>query len=404
MVQLSTLLSSTPALGTSWHNPVSPISILYQLPPAVVILSLLSPVLALIRRDKNLIIILAWTIPLILITEGTRLRYLIPIYPALALAAGFAITILLKNAQIRRYTTACIMLFSITIAFSYIPYMLDFSDRNLMDAAAYVQKIGIEQSALVTFFPHRSSSYSLFALFDYYYNGELEYYKEIDDIFDLNYLPDNIILISSTINLNLSIEKERIFEENYQLKRRFESGYRGVWYPTITSVFKKEGYFVLNFESAEKFILDNKDQIIKTEDLYNKIKPATYRDDKGTYTSILQHPSDQGATYLRYPNILLPYYTILKGGIAMSQEVWDPDKGDGVIFNILIETENKTEKVFSKYIDPKNNLEDRQIIDFSIDLSEYGNNTVSIIFVTEAGMNSNYDSAHWINPRFEYIR
>jgi hypothetical protein len=87
----------------------------------------------------------------------------------------------------------------------------------------------------------------------------------------------------------------------------------------------------------------------------------------------------------------------------MSPEVWSPNKGDGVEFNIYIRTKiepNVLYRVYNRYIDPKNNLDDRRWFDETVDLSRYGGQSVEIILETLPGpnQNNNYDWSAWSNP------
>ena len=83
--------------------------------------------------------------------------------------------------------------------------------------------------------------------------------------------------------------------------------------------------------------------------------------------------------------------------------MWSPEKGDGVRFIIEVRSEKRearSETIFSKYIDPKNNPEDRHWHDEIVDLSKYGGEEVILIFVTTCGSKGdcNYDWAGWAEP------
>lgn len=113
--------------------------------------------------------------------------------------------------------------------------------------------------------------------------------------------------------------------------------------------------------------------------------------------SINAHP-DSKITYEKNigDNIMLSL------SIALKDDVWSSDKGDGVEFEILItDDEGKEENVFSKYIDPKNNLEDRKWHDEEVDLSKYAGKTVEITFSTKGGPKGDlsWDWAVWGDPR-----
>jgi len=250
LIQLNRVINFSPLMGTTWPSPVYPISMFYQLTLPIVIMFLLSPLLALKRRDKRFIILLAWIIPIILISGGTRLRFLIPIYPAIALAAGYTIYELIRDIRLRRYLVGCIMLSSLTIGFSYIPFMQSYADRNLMDAAAYVEEKGFEEIGIVTYYhPEiQHGSLVLHSIFDYYYSGNLKSFSNIEDVFNISKtkeLPDVLVIIAM-YDFRMSSRANRdealaviALENNYDLIKRFDSGIISVWSPMITSIYKR---------------------------------------------------------------------------------------------------------------------------------------------------------------------
>ena len=84
------------------------------------------------------------------------------------------------------------------------------------------------------------------------------------------------------------------------------------------------------------------------------------------------------------------------------------EEGDGVEFEIIVNCElrnanSQEEKIFSKYIDPKNNKEDRKWHECKVDISKYFGKTVDIIFITEPGpKNDNgWDWAGWADIEIE---
>ena len=96
--------------------------------------------------------------------------------------------------------------------------------------------------------------------------------------------------------------------------------------------------------------------------------------------------------------VALPAQAKLQFGIGIHPEVWDKP-GDGVLYEIDI----NREVIFSKYIDPKSNPEDRQWLDFEIDLAKYAGQEVEISLRTSPGnargSNILYDWSGWAEPR-----
>lgn len=100
--------------------------------------------------------------------------------------------------------------------------------------------------------------------------------------------------------------------------------------------------------------------------------------------------------------ISLPKSSSLNFAIALDPRVWSPEKGEGVSFEIYLARESGgSEKIFSQYIDPKNNLEDRRWHDYEIDLSQFEGEDVHISFITRPGdsKNTSFCWAAWGEPR-----
>lgn len=109
---------------------------------------------------------------------------------------------------------------------------------------------------------------------------------------------------------------------------------------------------------------------------------------------ILAHPPTRLQNKLR-----LKSNSVLRFGIALSPLVWLPEKGGGTLFTITVGNLLKEKPIFSKFIDPKNNLEDQKWHDFEIDLSNFGGKKVKLNFITstEEGKND-YCWAIWSRP------
>ena len=110
-------------------------------------------------------------------------------------------------------------------------------------------------------------------------------------------------------------------------------------------------------------------------------------------TVLFEHPPAKINYRLLVPNDAI----FLNFSIGMNPAVWSPEKGDGVEFEIYINGTGKGEKIFSKYIDPKNNPEDRGWYYAEINLSEYRGKKINLSFVTLPGPSGSnaYDWAGW---------
>lgn len=109
---------------------------------------------------------------------------------------------------------------------------------------------------------------------------------------------------------------------------------------------------------------------------------------------LFAHP----ATRLQYKVRLRPD-SVLRFGIAISPLVWSPEKGGGTLFTVTVGNLLRDKPIFSKFIDPKNDPEDRKWHDFELDLSNFGEKKVKLNFITSTkeGKN-NYCWAIWSRP------
>jgi arylsulfatase A-like enzyme len=91
----------------------------------------------------------------------------------------------------------------------------------------------------------------------------------------------------------------------------------------------------------------------------------------------------------------------LSFGIVISEAVWDKE-GDGVLFEIILSDEKSNEhSIYQRYIDPKNNPEDRKWFDEVVSLEAFEGKKASFTFKTSSGPKGNemYDPAFWREPQ-----
>jgi hypothetical protein len=118
--------------------------------------------------------------------------------------------------------------------------------------------------------------------------------------------------------------------------------------------------------------------------------------------AIFQHPLVIQSN-ITYSNIQIPTNATLEFSIAMNPTVWD-EPGQGVQFEVYIKNNSQSNEIFSKYINPKANVDDRKWFFFSIPLEDYNAKVVSISFVTKPGPanDTEYDWAYWGDPLIRY--
>ena len=114
---------------------------------------------------------------------------------------------------------------------------------------------------------------------------------------------------------------------------------------------------------------------------------------------LYQHPALSGSSWLAC-TIEVGRGSVLSFDVATDPGSWE-QPGDGVTFAVYVVSDRGTEQVFSTYIDPKRDPESRRWHPYALELSEYADQTVSIIFETGAGpvRDYRYDWAGWGAPR-----
>jgi hypothetical protein len=129
------------------------------------------------------------------------------------------------------------------------------------------------------------------------------------------------------------------------------------------------------------------------------IKPQMWTIGDLSRPVLYQHPAFSGVSRLAY-TVYVEHGNVLVFDVSTAPESW-LQPGDGVTFAIYVESDDGAHQLFSTYIDPKHNPADRRWHPFTIDLSEYAGQKVTIIFETGTGPAGDYryDWAGWGEPR-----
>ncbi len=114
-----------------------------------------------------------------------------------------------------------------------------------------------------------------------------------------------------------------------------------------------------------------------------------------TRRALFEHPPAK----VGYPVKIGPTNSILRFAVGMMPETWDPEKGDGVRFEVDVETAGKSKRVYHQEIDPKNDPADRRWIEASVDLSRFTGQDVVLSFVTKPLTSAANDWAVWADIR-----
>jgi hypothetical protein len=164
----------------------------------------------------------------------------------------------------------------------------------------------------------------------------------------------------------------------------------GVYYSFIAGLHNAQAYALLP-DGSQKLLAELNNTVVMP-----RIEELTVNNE--TQYAMFQHPLVIQSN-ITYSNIQIPTNASLEFSIAMDPAVWNKT-GDGVQFEIAIKNNSQSNEVFSRYINPKANVEDRKWFFYSLPLKEYENETVSISFITNPGPagDANWDWAYWGNP------
>ena len=127
------------------------------------------------------------------------------------------------------------------------------------------------------------------------------------------------------------------------------------------------------------------------------VRLGTFGVKKETRQALYLHPTGS----VEFPAVHLSSKAVLAFRIGIDQATWD-QAGDGVEFTAFVSRANGARtKVFTRYIDPKHNLDDRGWIEERISLKAFRDQDVQIILATGPGPGNdfNYDWALWAEPR-----
>lgn len=179
-----------------------------------------------------------------------------------------------------------------------------------------------------------------------------------------------------------------------------------VWVTTPTSKSNVDQYSVELLPAAYQQIPLG-DQVVSLRDItpqegepekqvWTVFDPIEQRDD--TREVIYTHPKADAPNQVIY-TLTVPENGLLRVSIALSPEVWNSEKGDGVNFKIFVQEKGAAEGqfIFIRYINPKANPSDRRWRNYAVDLSAWSGKEVNLSLIAEAGPAGDYgyDWAGW---------
>ncbi|HEY6911352.1 MAG TPA: glycosyltransferase family 39 protein [Myxococcales bacterium] len=121
----------------------------FQIHPFLTLAALVSLVLAVRRRDWRMAVV-AWPVLLLLLLQVQRIRYLIPVFPMLALMGARGLQAI-RASRVRATVVTSAVFSSLAIAgFGYLPFLRSTSAANLMAAGAYLDSLEEPRAHVLT--------------------------------------------------------------------------------------------------------------------------------------------------------------------------------------------------------------------------------------------------------------
>lgn len=160
-----------------WHETQIS-TFLYQVHPFITLAALCSVYFAWHKRDVRYLIV-AWMVLLVLLLEIKRARYVLIVFPMLALMAAYALR-QINHRQVRNYMVLCIIVSSLAVTlFGYSTFVHKTSAMNIKHAGEYLNKIK-SSTVEVILLPQTNSTINPFVslpLLDLFTTKNLVYWK-----------------------------------------------------------------------------------------------------------------------------------------------------------------------------------------------------------------------------------
>lgn len=127
----------------------------FQIHPFITIAALYSIYVAFKKKDVKYAII-SWIVILIFLFQINRIRYIIMVFPMLALMASYGLSGI-KSIKLRKFIAYCVVISSLVVAiFTYLPFLQKISTVNLKDAGKYLDSLDAENIEVFTLPPIKS--------------------------------------------------------------------------------------------------------------------------------------------------------------------------------------------------------------------------------------------------------
>jgi 4-amino-4-deoxy-L-arabinose transferase-like glycosyltransferase len=114
---------------------------LFQINPFITIAAGYSLIVAFKRRDPRYAII-SWLVVLVFLFQIRRIRYILPVFPLIALMASYGLRTI-EGRELKRLIAFVVVITSLVIAvFAYLPFALTISAENVKKTGEYLDALG----------------------------------------------------------------------------------------------------------------------------------------------------------------------------------------------------------------------------------------------------------------------
>jgi hypothetical protein len=149
---------------------------LFQINPIITFAAVYSLFVAFKKRDLHYVIA-CWLVVVVLVFQIRRIRYILPVFPLVALMAAYGLRTI-EGRALRKLIAFTIVITSLIIAvFAYLPFALTISAENMKHAGEYLNSLEAESVEVVTLplkDPVVNPSVAV-PLFDLYTKKEIDY-------------------------------------------------------------------------------------------------------------------------------------------------------------------------------------------------------------------------------------
>lgn len=122
---------------------------LFQIHPFITVAALYSLYVAFRKRDLKYMIV-SYLILLVVLFQIKRIRYIIPLFPMLALMASYGLREI-RSRDIRKFIVFCIITSSLVFAHSaYLPFLQRISTINLKNAGQFLNSLDVDDIEVFT--------------------------------------------------------------------------------------------------------------------------------------------------------------------------------------------------------------------------------------------------------------